>query len=54
MGTVHVSAENFTVLTSSYASSQFKGMMLGAEYVCGSFGQGRTAYTSFGAWSKSI
>jgi len=52
---VHVSAENCTVLTSSYASSQFKGddVWEPSTFVA-QFGQGRTAYTSFGHDPKAF
>lgn len=52
---VHVSAENYTVLTSSYASSQFKGddVWEPSTFVA-QFGQGRTAYTSFGHAPKAF
>lgn len=52
---VHVSAENCTILTSSYASSQFKGddAWEPSTFVA-QFGQGRTAYTSFGHAAKAF
>jgi type 1 glutamine amidotransferase len=52
---VHVSAEDYTVLTSSYASSKFRGddVWEPSTFVA-QFGQGRTAYTSFGHAPKAF
>ena len=51
---VYVSDKNATVLTSSYASSSLKEITFGSRVRVSQFGQGRTAYTSFGHSSNAF